>query len=173
MGFFDKMKNMMGVEDDYYDDYSSDYDSQEGSQEVDYSASSYQPSPASGSYSSNNYSGSYDNSADSSDSNVVRMPSLGSSGKVRISIQEPLQYEDGPQVIDAISQSHTVVLNLEMLEVDKKRQIFDFVSGGVYALHGDIEKVTKDIYVIVPKGVSVDSKLAETVAKGTGSLYQL
>lgn len=171
MGFFDKMKDVMGVEDDYYDDYPSDYDSQEVGVEDDYS-NSYQPSQASDSYSSNSYSGSYD-SGSSSDSNVVSMPSLGSSGKVRISIQEPLEYEDGPHVIDAISQSQTVVLNLEMLEVEKKRQIFDFVSGGVYALHGDIEKVTKDIYVIVPKGVTVDSKLTESVAEGKGSLYQL
>lgn len=160
MGFFDKMKNMIGLEDQYYDeDYNDDYNDS-------YDSVDSQPSTDNDSYTAK---ASYESQKPASAfSNLVDMTS---SSKVKISIQEPLEYEDGPAVIDAISQSKTVVLNLEMLEVDKKRQIFDFVNGGIYALGGSIQKVTKDIYVLVPKGVEIDAALKNSVSDK--SLYQL
>ena len=65
-----------------------------------------------------------------------------------ISIREPITFDDGTQVLDDVLKGKVVVLNLEMLEVDKKRQIFDFVSGGIYSLSGKIQKVTKDIFIL-------------------------
>ncbi len=32
--------------------------------------------------------------------------------------------------------------------ISLKRQIFDFVSGGIYSLSGKIQKVTKDIFIL-------------------------
>lgn len=156
MGFMDRIKGMIGLEDEYYDEdykdeYYDDYEDvapTEAATEapVDQVA---QESPRRG---------------------MMSMASSVARG-MKICIQEPLTYDDGPGVIDNIIAGRTVVLNLEMLEVDKKRQIFDFVSGGVYAMSGDIQKVTKDIYVIVPKGVEVDGKIAETV--NSKSVYQI
>lgn len=171
MGFMDKLKNMIGIEDEYYDDdYANDqyYDqSEEASADMN---KEYETELSSETADKN--SGSYREAPRSSrSSNIVNMSTAGASSKMKICIQEPLTYDDGPSVIDNITSNRTVVLNLEMLEVEKKRQIFDFVSGGVYALNGNIQKVTKDIYVIVPKGVEVDGHLAEAVT--SKSLYQL
>lgn len=166
MGLMDKLKSMIGVEDDYYDeDYNDDYynDSDETARSE---APSYEEKRAESIINEVKR----DDVRSSRSSNVVNM-AVAMSGKMKICIQEPLTYDDGRGVIDNITAGRTVVLNLEMLEVDKKRQIFDFVSGGVYALKGSLEKVTKDIYVLVPKGVEVDGKIADTVANK--SLYQI
>ena len=89
------------------------------------------------------------------------------SNSMRISIQEPLDYEtDGPKIIDDILSNKVVVLNLEMVNSDLRRQIFDFVSGAVYALNGSVEKVTKGIFVISPSGVQVDSSVTEQISEG-------
>lgn len=172
MGLLDKMKNMIGIEDQYDedaypDDYDYRYDYNEPSSESYESneTSSYREQPSEPKIETPTFTTS---TRSSRLSNVVEMTS---SSRMRISIQEPLEYDDGPKVIDNIAQSRTVVLNLEMLEPDKKRQIFDFVSGGVYALNGNIQKVTKDIYVIVPKGVDVDAAVKETTSES--SMYQL
>lgn len=171
MGLMDKLKNLIGIEDQYYDedfqdDYYDDYESQEAvaSEESAAERAEYKPTARPSFTESTSRSASSSRAA-----NIVNMAAV--SGKMKICIQEPLTYDDGPSVIDNITTGQTVVLNLEMLEVDKKRQIFDFVSGGVYALNGNIQKVTKDIYVIVPRGVEVDGKLADTVK--SKSLYQL
>nr|WP_072514242.1 cell division protein SepF [Ndongobacter massiliensis] len=154
MGFMDKLKNMIGIEDEYYDE-----DDYYGHPEESENAAGTEQAPT---YTSTE-------PTRSSRSNVVSMATA--SGKMKISIQEPLTYEDGPQILDDIMAGKTVVLNIEMLEVDKKRQIFDFVSGGIYALGGSLQKVTKDIFVIVPKGVQIDGKIVDTMAKS--SMYQL
>ncbi|MDY3986997.1 cell division protein SepF [Peptoniphilaceae bacterium SGI.137] len=162
MGLWDKVKNMVGIEDEYYDeDYPEDYEATSSEPAGEAPASSF----ANTSYSSTNTE---EAAHGSRLSNIVSM-STGS--RMRISIQEPLEYEDGTKVIDNTAQQRTVILNLEMMEVDKKRQIFDFVSGGVYALGGKIQKVTKDIYVIVPKGIEIDSTLKDSVSGQ--NLYQL
>ena len=87
--------------------------------------------------------------------------------QMRISIQEPLDYQnDAPIVVNEILSKKVVVLNLEMADTDMRRQIIDFVSGAVYALDGKIEKVTKGIFVITPKGVEVDSSVTEQISDG-------
>lgn len=169
MGLLDKMKNLVGIEDAYYDeDYADEYDRRNEEESSPVEESSYEPTDFTAESSTPSYT---EPTARSSRSNVVSMSSSSSSSHVRISIQEPLEYDDGPGIIDNITERRTVIMNLEMLEVDKKRQIFDFVSGGVYALEGNIKKVTKDIYVITPKGVEVDGSLKEAV--GDKSMYQL
>lgn len=166
MGILDKFKSAIGVGDDYEDEYAND------SYESDYTGNYDVETDSTESTPSSNYGAGYgaQNSYQSQTSNVINM--TAQAARTKISIQEPLEYEDGAKVIDKISEAKTVILNLEMLEPDKKRQIFDFVSGGVYALDGQIQKVTKDIYVLTPKGIQVDNKKAkETV--DTGNLYQL
>lgn len=91
--------------------------------------------------------------------------------KTKINIHEPITYDDGPAIIDDIVAKKVVVLNLEMLELEKKKQIFEFILGGIYALKGQVQKVTKDIFVLAPKDVTIDGKLKEQIqAKG---FYQL
>lgn len=101
--------------------------------------------------------------------NVVSMTenNFRSNSNMRISIQEPLDYEqDAPSVINDILDKKVVVLNLEMVDSDMRRRIFDFVSGAVYALEGTVEKVTKGIFVITPKGVEVDNTITEQISDG-------
>lgn len=100
--------------------------------------------------------------------NVVSMPNIS---KFLISIREPITFDDGTQVLDDVLKGKVVVLNLEMLEVDKKRQIFDFVSGGIYSLNGKIQKVTKDIFILAPKGVDIDGKVKDQIENN--GFYQL
>lgn len=101
--------------------------------------------------------------------NIVNMTdkNFQGAGSVRISIQEPLDYEtDAPKVIDDILNKKVVVLNLEMVESDMRRQIFDFVSGAIYALNGTVEKVTKGIFVISPSGVEIDPAVTNQISEG-------
>lgn len=166
MGFFDKVKGMIGIEDSEYDDdyYDEDgyYDNQAEEEQESYDQEDSQTATSYGT-----------SSRVQRDDRMRRSSNVTdiSSSKIKISIQEPLTYDDGPQILDDIMNRKIVILNLEMLEVDKKRQIFDFVSGGIYSLDGDVRKVTKDIFVIVPRGVEIDGKLTEQIQ--SKSMYQL
>lgn len=186
---FDKFKEFIGI-DDNYDDYDEDqmyYDDEdieeEGARkrttysdlfddeekENTYSSDSYTTNKSNKSTYSDDYS--YKNSFDSDKlgDNVVSInnSNFSRSSNMRISIQEPLDYDnDGPVVIEEILKNRVVVLNLEMVDNDLRMRLFDFVSGAVYALKGNMRKVTKGIFVITPNGVEIDSYVADQISDG-------
>lgn len=82
---------------------------------------------------------------------------------MKLVVHEPINYEDAPKIIDDLKMRKTIVINLENLEMETKKQIFDFISGGLYAIEGNIHKVTKDIFVLAPKNVEIDGKLTDDI----------
>lgn len=81
--------------------------------------------------------------------------------KPKLVIHEPITYEDGPKILDDIKNKKIVVIDFETLDNDKKKQIFEFVNGGIYSMEAQIRKVTKDIFVVAPRGVDVEGKQIE------------
>lgn len=157
MSVFDKFKDMIGIEDEYeyYDDYEdNDYQDKDASSVDDFESPLESERLVTKRSSIMN----------------LQTPSPTSSDRVQINIHEPVAYEDSPAVLDSIIDHKAVVLNLELLDMDVKKQVFNFVSGGIYAVEGKIEKVTKDIFIIAPKAVEIDGKLKERI-EGKG-FYQ-
>ncbi|WP_308654326.1 cell division protein SepF [uncultured Anaerococcus sp.] len=186
----DRFKEFIGI-DDKYDDYDEDQlyydDLEEETKEEEkdkaeknetyksyFSDSDYKSEESDESYKSS-FADSFKNNSSFKSSrssrrgdNVVKMSdkNFAGSNSMRISIQEPLDYEtDAPKVIDDILNKKVVVLNLEMVESDTRRQIFDFVSGAVYALSGTVEKVTKGIFVISPNGIQIDPAVTDQISE--------
>lgn len=189
---FEKFKDFIGINEEY-DDYEDEEDIREENKEEEKKVeTNYTPSSTydynmnddvnntNNLYSSysNNYSSNNQQRKTRGGDKIVSMNDSNrnfgqsSSSRFRISIQEPISYdEDGPKIVDDILDKKVVVLNLEMLEVDKKRQILDFVSGAVYALDGKVEKVSKGIFVICPKGIDIDNYVEDQIS--TGNYNQL
>ena len=164
MGKFDKFKSLLGLEDEYDDDeyYERDYLDEDYYDDVrDYDEPEIKEE----------YSEPVSTSSKYKKNNVVPFNDNYSSDRVKILIHEPISYEDAPPVLDDILSKNVVVLNLEMLDIDIKRKTFDFVSGGIYALDGKIQKVSKDIFVIAPKELEIDGKIKDQIA--SKGFYQL
>ena len=45
--------------------------------------------------------------------------------------------------------------NLENLETDVARKIFDFLSGATYALNGNVQKIANNIFLFAPANVDI------------------
>ena len=54
-----------------------------------------------------------------------------------------------------------VVVNLQQNEHDKARRIVDFLSGTVYAIGGDIQKIGMDIFLCTPDNIEVLGSISE------------
>ena len=85
--------------------------------------------------------------------------SISVSDNADLFIISPRRYEDCAGVIDELKRKKTIVLNLEDLDLELKKQIFEFVKGGVYSLEANIQKVSADIFVIAPYNVEISGKL--------------
>ena len=68
---------------------------------------------------------------------------------------EPTEFNDSPKLVDSLKAKKPVIINLENLETDVARKIFDFLSGATYALNGNVQKIANNIFVFAPENVDV------------------
>lgn len=90
--------------------------------------------------------------------NVIK---VHSNSDMKVFICEPQKYEDCTKAVDEFKNRKVVVLNIEGLELEDQKQIFEFVKGAVYSLEASIQKVSSGIFVIAPNNVQIDGRLGE------------
>lgn len=95
-----------------------------------------------------------------------KVVNIHTNSNMKIVVHEPLNYEDAPKIIDDLKSRKTVIVNLEETDHAIKKQIFDFVSGGIYAMEGNIQKVTKDIFIFAPANVEIDGLKDDLASRG-------
>lgn len=77
------------------------------------------------------------------------------SSQMQVVLVKPDRYEDVTAIADHLNDKKTVVLNLEAAEREVARRIVDFLSGATYANHGNMRKVSRGTFLIVPNGVDM------------------
>ena len=78
---------------------------------------------------------------------------------MQVVLVKPERFEDVTGIADHLNAKKTVVLNLESADRDLSRRIVDFLSGATYANHGNIKKISKGTFLIVPSGVDMMGEL--------------
>lgn len=68
---------------------------------------------------------------------------------------EPKTFEECPKLVDSLKGRRPVIINLEKLETEVARKIFDFLSGATYALNGNVQKVANNIFIFAPENVDI------------------
>ena len=63
--------------------------------------------------------------------------------QMRVIVHEPKDFEEVPGIVDNLKNNKPVVINLEELEYELAKKIFDFLNGAVYALEGKNQVVLR------------------------------
>ena len=77
--------------------------------------------------------------------------------RFNIMVIEPKAFDECPQLVDSLKNRMPVIINLENIENDTARKIFDFLSGATYALNGNVQKIAQNIFVFLPENVDVQT----------------
>ena len=91
-------------------------------------------------------------------SNVIGMPGAAN-GMSEVMVMEPRTFEEMPQVIRALRERKSVVLNLTIMDPDQAQRAVDFVAGGTYAIDGHQERIGESIFLFTPSCVQVSTQL--------------
>ncbi|MCJ8006192.1 cell division protein SepF [Lederbergia wuyishanensis] len=91
--------------------------------------------------------------------NVVSLQSVQNSSKMILI--EPRVYAEAQEVADHLVNRRAVVVNLQRIQRDQAIRIVDFLSGAVYSIGGDIQRVGKDIFLCTPDNVEVSGNISE------------
>lgn len=67
----------------------------------------------------------------------------------------PKCYDDIKKLIEYLRQTEPSILNLDNISDDEAQRILDFVSGGVCALNGSIQRIKGNIFLIAPEGFNI------------------
>ncbi|MCI9476119.1 cell division protein SepF [Anaerovoracaceae bacterium 41-7] len=70
---------------------------------------------------------------------------------------EPKAFEECPKLVDSLKGRRPIIINLEKLETEVARKIFDFMSGATYALNGNVQKVANNIFIFAPENVGISA----------------
>ena len=73
---------------------------------------------------------------------------------------EPRAYSESQQIADHLKNRHTVVVNLKRVTKDQAKRIVDFLSGCIYAIGGDLQKIGGGIFLCTPRNMSVQGKIS-------------
>lgn len=91
---------------------------------------------------------------------------LPSSSSGKMILLEPRAYSESQQIADHLKKKNTVVVNMKRVTPDQAKRIVDFLSGTVYALGGDLQKIGAGIFLCTPKNVNVEGAITDDDDKG-------
>ncbi len=83
-----------------------------------------------------------------------------SSGNKMI-LLEPRAYSESQQIADYLKARNTIVVNLKRVTSEQAKRIVDFLSGTIYAIGGDIQKIGGGIFLCTPNNVNVEGKITD------------
>lgn len=74
---------------------------------------------------------------------------------------EPRAYSESQQIADYLKERNAVVVNLKRVTPDQAKRIVDFLSGTLYAIGGDLQKLGGGIFLCTPNNVNVEGKISD------------
>jgi len=103
-------------------------------------------------------------------SKVLPMPQASA---VKMVISQPTTFEQSEEICGFLKEKKSVIVNLEYVNKDVARRIVDFISGGVYALDGHIQKISNSIFLVAPVNYEITNEMAREEIKSKLSVSWL
>lgn len=160
-GFFSKLKVLIGIE-----------EIEEEDEEVPKDAIERQAVDLRSSYATlRNEARDNREHKESSETRVVQMAARTTGpNQFKMIVIEPQGFDECPRLVDSLKAKKPIIINLEKIETDTARKIFDFLSGATYALNGNVQKVANNIFVFAPENVDVAAYIDQQAPGGTTTI---
>lgn len=82
-------------------------------------------------------------------------------GGSKMILLEPRAYSESQQIVDYLRNRNAVVVNLKRVTGDQAKRIVDFLSGTIYAIGGEIQKIGGGIFLCTPNNVNIQGKITD------------
>ena len=77
----------------------------------------------------------------------------------KVIIREPNEYSDAQDIADCLKENYPVFINLQRLEKSQAKRVVDFLSGTIYAIDGDIKRVGTNLFLCTPQSVETEGQV--------------
>lgn len=166
MGFFDKVKEIIGDDEDDFDEY---YDETEGFNSRPSRQERAERRPLERAERSRDRSSRSEAvfEREERERPVRRAPksdkvlNIHTTTQLQVVLATPERFDEAPEIANHLNERRTVVLNLESTNREVARRLLDFLSGVAYANNGQIKRVANSTYIITPYDVDVMGDLLD------------
>ena len=83
--------------------------------------------------------------------------------QLKVVVLQPTTYNDATEIAGHLKEKKPVVVNLEKLDKETARKIVDFLSGAVYALDCNMQKVANGILLLVPYTMGIMGDFSDEI----------
>ena len=95
-----------------------------------------------------------------------KVVNIHTTAQLSVVVMTPENFEEARDIADYLKNKSPVVINLEALEKEVTRRIVDFLSGAVYAVEGNIQKISNGIFLITPYNVNILGDFRDELRRG-------
>jgi len=88
---------------------------------------------------------------------VERRLSVANTNAFKLVLIEPKSFDECPKLVDGLKGRRPIIINLEKIETETAKKIFDFLSGATYALNGSVQKIANNIFIFAPESVDISA----------------
>ena len=117
------------------------------------------PAPKKATYTQSSYAGS-SSSYSQQRQNVVGMNRTAGAGP-EVCMIMPKSLDDANTIAELLLERKAVVLNLEGIDMSAAQRIIDFASGACYTVGGNLQKISKKIFIVVPQNMNLSGDFDE------------
>ena len=92
--------------------------------------------------------------------NIVPMKSTAG---MEVCMVKPSALDDAREICDILLSGRAVVINMEGVHVDLAQRIVDFTSGSCYSINGNLQKISKYIFIVTPQSIGLSGDFADVI----------
>lgn len=74
---------------------------------------------------------------------------------------EPRSYAESQGIADHLKSGRGCIINLHRVSKDQAKRIIDFLSGVVYAIEGEVQKIGTNVFLCTPSNFGVYGEISD------------
>ena len=104
----------------------------------------------------------HDNSAHNQKKNQQgKVLNMNNNNNLKVVILSPQNILEARDLCDHLKSNKPVIMNVEGVETALAQRMVDFLSGAVYCLDGDIQKISGGIFLATPASIEITGDLKD------------
>lgn len=86
---------------------------------------------------------------------------MNNNNNLKVVIQSPQNILETRDLCDHLKSNKPVIMNVEGIDTPLAQRMVDFLSGAVYCLDGDIQKISSGIFLATPACIEITGDLKD------------
>lgn len=89
---------------------------------------------------------------------------MNNSNSLKVVVLSPQSILEARELCDHLRANKPIIMNVEGVDTPLAQRMVDFLSGAVYCLDGDIQKISSGIFLATPASVEITGDLKDDMS---------